>query len=51
MTKMYATTKRSAYAMIAVGLICTILSLAANNILTTFASILLTVVGVFSVDE
>ncbi len=36
--------------MIAVGIIGTLVSLAASNILTTFASILLTVVGVFAVD-
>lgn len=47
---MYTTSKRSGYAMIGVGVIVTLLSLAAPNFLTTAAGILLAVVGAFSLD-
>lgn len=47
---MFTTSKRSAYAMIAVGVIGTIVSLVAANILTTVASVLLAVVGTFAIE-
>ena len=47
---MFTTSKRSAYAMIAVGLLGTALSIVASNIMTTIGSILLAVVGTFAID-
>lgn len=47
---MFTTSKRSAYVMIAVGLLGTALSLVAANVMTTMASILLAVVGTFAID-
>lgn len=47
---MFTTSKRSAYVMIAVGLIGTTVSIVAANLMTTIASIVLAVVGTFAID-
>lgn len=48
---MFGASNRPSYVMIAVGIIGTLVSLAAQNIVTTLASILLTVIGAFAVTS